>query len=55
MEVAQHIGNNTVRCIMLAASEGLHKDMEVIAEGSGIKVPVEQRLWADFLMCSVIR
>ena len=22
MEVAQHIGNNTVRCIMLAASEG---------------------------------
>ena len=25
MEVAQHIGNNTVRCIMLAASEGLHQ------------------------------
>ena len=40
MEVAQHIGNNTVRCIMLAASEGLHRDMEVIATGSGIKTPV---------------
>ena len=40
MEVAQHIGNNTVRCIMLAASEGLHKDMEVTATGSGIQVPV---------------
>ena len=40
MEVAQHIGNNTVRCIMLAASEGLHKDMEVTATGSGIEVPV---------------
>lgn len=40
MEVAQHIGNNTVRCIMLAASEGLCKDMEVIAEGGGIKVTV---------------
>ena len=40
MEVAQHIGNNTVRCIMLASSEGLHKDMEVTATGSGIKVPV---------------
>ena len=40
MEVAQHIGNNTVRCIMLAASEGLHRDMEVTATGSGIKVPV---------------
>ena len=39
MEVAQHIGNNTVRCIMLASSEGLHKDMEVVATGSGIKVP----------------
>ena len=62
MEVAQHIGNNTVRCIMLAASEGLHKDMEVIAEGSGIKVPPqapasrhlsESRLSADCSTCSV--
>ena len=40
MEVAQHIGNNTVRCIMLSASEGLHKDMEVIPTGAGISVPV---------------
>ena len=40
MEVAQHIGNNTVRCIMLAASDGLHKDMEVTATGAGISVPV---------------
>ena len=40
MEVAQHVGNNTVRCIMLSASEGLSSDMEVVATGSGIKVPV---------------
>lgn len=40
MEVAQHTGNNTVRCIMLASSEGLHRDMEVTATGSGIMVPV---------------
>ena len=40
MEVSQHIGHSIVRCIMLDASEGLHKDMEVIATGSGIKVPV---------------
>ena len=40
MEVAQHIGDNTVRCIMLAASEGLCRDMEVRATGAGIKVPV---------------
>ena len=43
MEVAQHIGNHVVRCIMLAASEGLHRDMEVTAEGSGIKVPVGEK------------
>ena len=40
MEVAQHMGNNTVRCIMLASSEGLCRDMEVTATGDGIKVPV---------------
>ena len=40
MEVAQHVGNNIVRCIMLSASEGLSRDMEVVATGSGIKVPV---------------
>ena len=40
MEVAQRLGNSEVRCLMLAASEGLHKDMEVRATGSGIKVPV---------------
>ncbi|NTV77824.1 MAG: F0F1 ATP synthase subunit beta, partial [Clostridiales bacterium] len=40
MEVAQHIGNNTVRCIMLSSSEGLAKDMEVRGTGTGIKVPV---------------
>ena len=43
MEVAQHIGNHVVRCIMLAAREGLHRDMEVTAEGSGIKVPVGEK------------
>ena len=26
MEVEQHMGNRTVRCILLAASEGLHKE-----------------------------
>ena len=40
MEVAQHIGNNTVRCIMLAESEGLYRGMEVTATGNNIRVPV---------------
>ena len=45
MEVAQHIGGNTVRCIMLSASEGLQKDMPVLSLGTGIEVPVgEQNL-----------
>ena len=43
MEVAQHIGNNMVRCIMLNSSEGLHRDMEVTATGSGIKTPVGEK------------
>ena len=43
MEVSQHIGAGTVRCIMLAASEGLSKDMEVTATGGAIKVPVGRK------------
>ena len=43
MEVAQHLGNNEVRCLMLAASEGLCKDMEVTATGAGIQVPVGEQ------------
>ncbi len=40
MEVAQHIGGGIVRCIVLGASEGLHRGMEVTATGSSISVPV---------------
>lgn len=40
MEVAQLMGNNIVRCIMLATSEGLAKGMEVVPTGSCITVPV---------------
>lgn len=43
MEVSQHIGHNVVRCIMLAASEGLCRDMEVVATGRGIAVPVGEK------------
>ena len=44
MEVAQHIGKNVVRCIMLTSSDGLCRDMEVIATGTGIKVPVGKKI-----------
>ena len=40
MEVAQHIGNNTVKCIMLSGSEGMSSGMEVTATGDSIRVPV---------------
>ena len=40
MEVAQHIGGNMVRCIMLSGSEGMNRRMEVTATGGPISVPV---------------
>ena len=40
MEVAQLLGGSEVRCIILSQSEGLARDMEVRATGSGIRVPV---------------
>lgn len=40
MEVAQHVGAGTVRCIMLSESEGLYRGMEVTATESNIQVPV---------------
>ena len=40
MEVASHIGGNLVRCIMLGASEGLHRGMPVTATNNTICVPV---------------
>lgn len=40
MEVAQHIDNKTVRCIMLSESEGLSRGMNVTAMGTSVQVPV---------------
>ena len=40
MEVAQHVGGDTVRCIMLSPSEGLGLGMAVTATGAPISVPV---------------
>lgn len=40
MEVARHMDEATVRCIMLGPSEGLSRGMEVEATGGEIEVPV---------------
>ena len=39
-EVAQHIGNDTVRCIAMSATDGLVKGMEAVDTGAPISVPV---------------
>ena len=49
MEVAQHMSERVVRCIMLAGSEGLARGMKVTAPGKTIEVPVgEQTLGRMF-------
>ena len=40
MDVAQHIGHDMVRCIMLATSDGMSKGMEVERTMGSIRVPV---------------
>ncbi len=40
MQVEQHMSSCVVRCIMLSASEGLHRNMDVRSTGSPISVPV---------------
>jgi len=40
LEVAQHLGDNTVRTIAMDATEGLTRDQSVIDTGSPIQVPV---------------
>ena len=40
VEVAQHIGDNVVRCIAMAATDGLVRGAEGVDTGGPIKVPV---------------
>ncbi len=40
VEVAQHIGNNTARCIAMASTDGLTRGAEVTDTGAPISVPV---------------
>ena len=40
VEVAQHIGDDTVRCIAMGSTDGLVRGMEAVDTGASIKVPV---------------
>ena len=39
-EVAQHIGDNVVRCIAMSSTDGLQRGIEAVDTGSAITVPV---------------
>ena len=39
-EVAQHIGDNVVRCIAMSSTDGLQRGAEAVDTGAPIKVPV---------------
>ena len=40
VEVAQHIGDDIVRCIAMGATDGLVRGMEAVDTGASIKVPL---------------
>ncbi|MBQ3036116.1 MAG: F0F1 ATP synthase subunit beta, partial [Lachnospiraceae bacterium] len=40
VEVAQHLGDDTVRCIAMGPTDGLVRGMEAVATGAPISVPV---------------
>src|SRR5271155_5075073 len=40
LEVAQHLGENTVRCIAMDSTDGLVRGMEAIDTGAPIAIPV---------------
>ena len=40
VEVSQHLGDDTVRCIAMGSTDGLVRGMEAAATGAPISVPV---------------
>lgn len=43
VEVAQHLGDDTVRCIAMGSTDGLVRGMEVVATGGPISIPVGEK------------
>ena len=41
MEVAQHLGHNTVRCIALSSTDGMFRGMQAVDTGGPITTPVD--------------
>lgn len=43
VEVAQHLGDDVVRCVAMASTDGLTRGMEAVDTGSPISVPVGEK------------
>lgn len=54
VEVAQHIGDNVVRCIAMAATDGLVRGTDAVDTGEPIKVPVGDECLGAYSTCSAI-
>ena len=42
VEVSQHLGDDTVRCIAMGPTDGLVRGMEAVATGAPITVPIRR-------------
>ena len=51
MEVAEHIGDNIVKCLMFGKSEGLYRGQEVVDTGDTIMVPVGEATLGRMFNC----
>ena len=53
VEVAQHTGDNVVRCIAMNSTDGLVRGTEAVDTGEPIKVPWATSVWAACSTCWV--
>ena len=54
VEVAQHLGDDTVRCIAMGSTDGLVRGMDAIATGAPISVPVGENTLGRILRTSAV-
>src|SRR5690606_36990119 len=43
LEVAQHLGNDAVRCMAMASTDGLVRGMEAVGTGQPISIPIGRK------------
>ena len=49
VEVSQHLGDDTVRCIAMGPTDGLVRGMEAVAAGGPISVPVGENTFRPYV------